>query len=452
MVYFVLVISVALFIVGIVALYKAEQVWLAVSLIALTILAGAATFIVGALLLIKVPGQVEKSMETENKLETGQYTILYPEGQEKKAKEMSLVLLEIEPEISKFFGEDTDAPLTIRLTDRLKGAEKLDQAAGFYDWEAGTITMLSSLPEWEPTLIHEYVHYRSHQYQALRGIPPEAIPVWFEEGMAMYHHHHVPPTDSTKFEISRDLRNISSQEDFLAALESTDAYNESYFAVSHLVERYGRESISRLLNTSTQEQFYAQLEKLTQTSTEDFSASLMGAYMEDAEKKSDQINLFYESLDQRDFDGAERMLSEWSAMESGYTATEMSDFRMNFLLQKGELETLTEEMEEKLSLHPDDMRSIDYVLLAELYLLSHPEQASNLIKEAQSRLPKDATFYLFFNEVAEPYEQIAGTHPLEGYRVLIDKELFFNQTIKAELIAKWQKEFPNEDFGERNGD
>ncbi|KZE36866.1 hypothetical protein AV656_13875 [Bhargavaea cecembensis] len=447
MVYFVLVIGVILFILGIVSLYKTEQVRLAVPLIALS----AASLIAGAFVLIKLPGQTEKILETENALETDRYTIIYPEGQEQKAEEVSLVLLGIEPEITEFFGEDTETRLTVRLADRLRRAESPDRVAGFYDWEANTVTLLSDIPDWKPTLIHEYVHFRSHQYQVIRNISPEAIPIWFEEGLAMYLQHDVPPADPTGFEVSGDLRSMSSQKGFQAALESTAAYSESYFAVTHLIEHYGKESTFRLLHVSTQNQFYTRLEKMTGKSIEDFSESLMEAYLDDEARKKKIENHFYELLDSGEIEAAEQVLAEITTAGSR-APEELESYQQNLLLRAGEYEELMEYLEDKRSSYPDDMSSLNYALLAEVTLLFHPEQASGLVKEALTNLPEDATYYHFINEVAEPYEQIAGTQPLEGYQALFEKEMFFNQAIRTELIAKWKKEFPNEDFGERSGD
>lgn len=440
-----LICSLAFITAGLLALYKLNQAWLSVTLFVFAVLAGAALLVMAAL------GSIEWPERTGRVLESGPYTILYREGEEQLADEVRSELHEIEPVVSELLGEAPEARLTVRFSERLLG-EVADQSEGVYNWETSTATLLTGISDWRSVLLHEYVHYRSHQYQTLRGTRPETIPHWFEEGLAMYFQHPFPPADPNEVEISGDLREIGSNKDFLAALEHTDIYAQSYFAVARLIERYGKESVLLLMNSSSQDQFYARLEELTGKSSADFSASLMEAYRKDEKQMQETVKHFQDRLFNDDFEGAEQVLADWSAGEGSRTAKEVEDYERTLLLHAGKWEELIYSLEQKRAARPYDMDSFDYAQLAELTLLYHPEQASDLVKEALTNLPEDATSSHMIRQWEEPYEQVAGSHPLEGYLALFEEELFFNPAIRTELITKWQKEFPNEDFGEKSGD
>ncbi|MFC7363601.1 peptidase MA family metallohydrolase [Bhargavaea changchunensis] len=437
--------SLVLFTAGILALYKLNQAWLSVTLFVFTVLASAALLVMAAILSIEWPER------TGRVLESGQYTILYREDEGQLADEVRSELHQVEPKVSELLGEAPEARLTVRFSDRLLG-EVADQSAGIYNWEASTATLLSGTSDWRSVLLHEYVHYRSHQYQTLHGTPRGSMPSWFEEGLAMYVQHPLAPADPDEVEISGDLREFASHKDFLAAPEHTDIYAQSYFAVAHLIERYGKEPVLLLLHSSSQDQFYARLEKLTGKSSADFSDSLMNAYRKDGKQMQETVRHFQDRLFKEDFEGAAQVLADWSAAEGSRTAKEVEDYRRILLLHAEEWKELMYSLEQKRAFRPYDMDSFDYALLAELTLLFHSERASGLVQEALTNLPEDATSSHMIRQWEEPYEQVAGTHPLQGYRALFEKELFFNQAIRAELLAKWQKEFPNEDFGERSGD
>ncbi|WP_213423989.1 peptidase MA family metallohydrolase [Bhargavaea massiliensis] len=437
--------SLALFSAGIIVLYKMKKAWLSVSLFVLTILAGA------AVLVLAVIGSIQWPERTGRVQESGPYTILYRDGEGELADEVSAALHEMEPVVSGLLGEAPEARLTVRFSDRLLGEGVADQSVGVYNWKTSTATLRSGISDWKSVLLHEYVHYRSHQYQALHGTPPGTIPQWFEEGLAMYVQHPLPPADPNEVEISRDLREIGTRQDFLAALEHSDIYAQSYFAVAHLIEQYGKESVLLLMNSSSQDQFYARLEKLTGKSSADFSGSLMNAYRKDEEQMQEKVKQFHDRLFKDDFEGAGQVLAAWSAAEGSRTAKEVEDYQHTLLLHAREWKELMYSLEQKRASRPYDMRFLDYALLAELTLLFDPEQAYDVVKEAQARITEDATTSHFINQAAEPYQWISGNDPSEGYRMLIEDDLFFNQEIKEALFEKWQEDYPDETWWERSG-
>ncbi|WP_424237074.1 hypothetical protein [Bhargavaea ginsengi] len=437
--------SLALIAAGIIVLYKVKKAWLSVPLFVFTVLGGAAILVLASI------GSIEWPERTGRVLESGSYTVLYRNGERQLADEVLSALHEMEPVVSELLGEAPEARLTVRFSNQLQG-EVADQSVGLYNWKTSTATLLSGISDWRSTLLHEYTHYRSHQYQALKGTPPGTIPQWFEEGLAMYVQHPVPPADASDVKISHDLREIGSYQDFLGALEYTNIYVQSYFAVAHLIERYSTESVLGLLNSTSQDQFYARLEKLTGKSSADFSGSLMAAYKNDEEQKYEMTMRFHDHLFKGGFDGAEQVLADWPGAEGSRAAKEAEDLQHTLLLHTREWQELMHNLEQKRTARPYDMRFFDYALLAELTLLFHPEQASGLVKEALSNLPEDVNSSHFINQVAEPYEWIAGNNPGEGYRMLIGDDLFFNQEIKEALFEKWQEDFQDETWWERSGE
>lgn len=437
--------SLALIAAGVIVLYKVKKAWLSVPLFVFTVLCGAAILVLAAI------GSIEWPERTGRVLESGSYTVLYRNGERQLADEVLSALHEMEPVVSELLGEAPEARLTVRFSNRLQG-EVADQSVGVYNWKTSTATLLSGISDWRSTLLHEYIHYRSHQYQALKGTPPGTIPQWFEEGLAMYFQHPVPPADASEVKISHDLREIGSYQDFLGALEHTDIYAQSYFAVAHLIERYGTESALSLLNSTSKDQFYARLEKLTGKSSADFSGSLMDAYKNDEEQKYEMTMRFQNHLFKDDFEGAEQVLADWSAAKGSRAAKEVEDLQLTLLLHAEEWEELMSRLEQKKTARPYDMRFLDYALLAELTLLFDPEHAYGVVKEAQARITEDATSSHFINQAAEPYEWIAGNNPGEGYRMLIEEDLFFNQEIKEALFEKWQEDFQDETWWERSGE
>lgn len=429
-----LISSFALFSLGIFGLYRMKRAWLSVSLFVFNILAGA------AILVFAVAGSIEWPERTGSVLESGPYKVLYQEGEGQLADEVLSALYEMEPVVSELLGEAPEARLTVRFSDRLRG-EVADQSVGVYYWKTSTATLLSGKSDWKSTLLHEYVHYRSHQYQDLQRTPPGTIPQWFEEGLAMYVQHPLPPADPNDVEILRDLRELGSYRDFLGALEHDDVYAKSYFAAAYLIERYGAESVSLLLSSSSQDQFYDRLEQLTGKSSGDFSDSLMDAYRKDEEQMQETILYVQDRLFMDDFEGARQVLADWSVAEGSRAAKVEEDLQRTLLMHAGEWEELMYSLDQKRGDRPYDMTWIDYALLAELYLLFDPEQASGLVKEALASLPEDSHS---IRQWEEPYERIASGNPREGYRMIIEGDLFFNQEIKTDLIEKWKDEYPDE--------
>ncbi|OHX52307.1 hypothetical protein [Planococcus faecalis] len=113
-------------------------------------------------------------------------------------------------------------------------------------------------------------------------------------------------------------------------------------------------------------------------------------------------------------------------------------------LKQGRYSELALKLQKKLDEESKDMRPLDFLTLAELYLIDNPQKALETIQIIKEYvMPKDL-FYNRLVEVALPYEQINSDQELTGYRTLIEEDMVFTEEIRKKIVEDLKSKYPNE--------
>lgn len=119
----------------------------------------------------------------------GKYATYYvTEANEHKVAIMEELFPRMEAQLDRYLspladGEKPEIELH-RNASTLQLLEVDGNMAGVYSIITGRIDMLENTPYWEKIFIHEYTHYRVHQFQLQEAGKHVRIPHWLEEGFA----------------------------------------------------------------------------------------------------------------------------------------------------------------------------------------------------------------------------------------------------------------------------
>lgn len=355
-------------------------------------------------------------------------------------------LLEQEKErIDKFFGNESTGELTIVFHDdfdTLSEASGIEDALGYYDYYTQEIHLVPDEYSWDITLLHEYSHHQSHVYSQEQMLSETRLPAWFEEGTAeylagessdWYEMEEVEPIDFHLMDHNFTFHDTYTR--------NFDPYVQSLLAVESLADAYGEHQLKSFLAAKMPSEFYKMLEETTGMTLVEFQETFLDELMAESKAESETYEAAYEALDNRDHEEAQALIDELSASASDEELARLAWMQTDLYLMQDQFDEAIAFMENRLETSSPKHRIDDLMTLAEFYMLMDPEKSLALIQQADEESVDEAYTYEL-EAYLEAYELINSPSPQEGYLILLDEELIYNETINKKVADKVENEFP----------
>lgn len=381
--------------------------------------------------------------------ETDKIRFLFPAGGEQQIEKYAAELKNEQLKFDDLFGSEVKAPLTIQIYesfDSLGVSSGNTIMGGFYISEDTTLHMSMEIESWQNILIHEYTHYRTHQFYESHDLTIDQIPTWFEEGVAEYIAGPFKVMMPSQLENITDFRKMDSTNGFQELQQKGfSPYAQSYFAVQWLVDNHGIEVIPELLKSHSMIVFYDNLESITQQPIGEFQASFLADLIFKQQQFAEKFKRAEELEQNGQYLEAENLLigikeSSLDALDRELAETKIIEIYLN----QEKYTELILKLQYKLDVESNNMRPLDFLILAELYLIDDPQKALETIQTSYDYVIPENLFYNQLVKVAQPYEQINSDQQLAGYRSLIEEELIFTEEIREEILEDLIIKYPND--------
>lgn len=376
----------------------------------------------------------------------------YTASTEDEVDKIDAFLEEEKERIADFFGNEEPGELTIVFHDNfdtLSDMSGYEEAMGFYDYHRQEIHIVPDDYLWDSVLLHEYVHYQSHLLARNNGLSDFRLPLWFEEGMADY----LAGEDSGWYELEdveiTDFIYLDHDFTFHNSYTDTfDPYIQSFLAVESLVNEYGEEELKTFLTVEDSDEFYEMLEATTGMELADFQETFLDELIAESEAERAQYDAAYAAMDRKDYEESLRIINELKKDASEDDLYHLLWMETDLYLMQDRFGEAIELMEERIEGGDPDSRVDDLTSLAEIYLFSDPEKSLQLIQDAQifvddneDELDMSFTYY-DLEAYLEAYELINSETPLEGYKILLDEQLLYYETVIERVTEIVENELP----------
>lgn len=330
--------------------------------------------------------------------------------------------------------------------DTLSKASGYEEAMGYYDYYSQEIHLVPDDYSWDIILLHEYSHYQSHLYSQKYGLSETRLPLWFEEGVAdylagetsdWYVLEDVEVTDFKLLDYDYSFHNTYSR--------NYDPYVQSFLAVESLVNDYGEELLPTFLSAKMPSEFYAMLEEATGMELAEFQKTFLDSMIEESTAEQEKYDAAYEAMEKRKYEEAAKIIDELKENASEEDLNHLTWMQTDLYLMQDQFDEAIAFMQDRLENGNSDYRLDDLMTLAEIYLLVDPEVSLELVREADVVAMEDENMefgYYDMEAYLEAYELINSSSPYEGYMILLEEELIYNETIIEKIDEKVAEEFP----------
>lgn len=391
---------------------------------------------------LQIPTQQELQKESKNGV-----AYYHTAENADEIEKFDKVLAEKREEFNAFFGTQDKGGLAIEFHQEYNSLEEsggMEEISGFYNGANRTIHLVPDDPFWEVILIHEYAHYQSHLFAEKNGLNFTRTPQWFEEGMADYLAEDVATwVDVETVEIV-DFHSLDDPENFDAAFsDEFDPYAQSSLAVASIAEAHGEQRITELLATKSVAEFYRVLEEITQQNLAEFQNTFLDEMISDQQASEEKYNRLLTAIEMERFAEAEQYAADILETGNEYDADEAMWLMTDMYLQQGQFEKAADYTEQKLkdntSLFPID----DLMLLSEIYLLTDSKKALeyHLAAEKEAEASGETDYYDFGLSVPA-FEKVNSADRLDGFKILIEEYVVYNETIRKQLLKQLEAEYP----------
>lgn len=351
--------------------------------------------------------------------------------------------------IADFYGNEDFGDLTIVFHDdfdTLSKASGYEEAMGYYDYNRQEIHIVPEDFSWDIVTLHEYSHFQSHVYAEKNKLSPTRLPLWFEEGVAdylanesieQYELSDVEIIDFTQLDTDASFHNSYSR--------NFDPYIQSYLAVESLANEYGEDLLPTFLPAKMPSDFYNILETATGMKLTDFQETFLNEMIEENKVEQAKYDAAYEAIETQDYAEAEKIFADLMENATEDDLGQLAWMRTDLYLLQGQFDEAIRFMEKRLENDNSSYLIDDLTTLAELNVLIDPQKSLELIQEADAALQKDENLNFSYYDLEgylEAYELINSALPLEGYMILLDEELLYNQTIIEKVEEKVETDFP----------
>lgn len=347
--------------------------------------------------------------------------------------------------IDDFFGNEGTGELTIVFHDdfdTLSEATGMEDAMGYYEYYTQEIHLVPDDYSWDSTLLHEYSHHQSYMYSQEQVLSESRLPAWFEEGTAEYlagqssDWYEMEEVETIDFHLMD--HNFTFHDTYT---RDFDPYVQSFLAVESLADAYGEGELQLLLAAKMPSEFYKMLEETTGMTLVEFQETFLDDLIAESKNELERYDAAYEALEKGNLEEAQTLIDELSALAAAEDLAELAWMQTDLFLIQGQFDKAIAFMENRLETGDPEDRIDDLMTLAELYVLIDPEKSLELIQQADEE-SADGEYMYELDAYLEAYELIDSPSPQEGYLILLDEELIYNETINKKLAEKVENEFP----------
>ncbi|PPA71701.1 hypothetical protein [Jeotgalibacillus proteolyticus] len=380
-------------------------------------------------------------------------TYTYPASRKKEINSIHQLIQQEKNRFYELLGTEEHEGLTIELHENYSSLEEysgLEDVSGYYEYDSKSIHLAAEEEMLDFILLHEYTHYQSHLFAEKHYLPPTRIPHWFEEGIADYLGGESTfwyELEDVEIEIT-DFTSIDTFDEYDGSrTDDYDPYLQSYLAVEFLVKDYGEELIPELLLSKRPGEFYEKLEAKIEMDITEFQETFLDDLITAQIELENKYELVYDALEDEQYAPAEALLQEIITSGNEYDQDYAKWLLTDSYLEQERYADAISLLEDKISNESYRFKREDLLFLAEISLLFDPEKS---LVYAQSAIEETIFGYGVYAEyddqVLEAYSIINSENPLEGYRILLQENLLYNDNVLTKLSEKLAEEFPEETF------
>ncbi|WP_394190734.1 collagenase [Paenisporosarcina quisquiliarum] len=401
-----------------------------------------------ASMVAQVPSQ--KNMLHENK---NGVTYYYAKEQEQFIGIIDTYIQKEKESFDIIFGDGQLEPIMIEIHNDSKVFEANfllpEHAEGHYNFINKSIHVIANEDYLESLVLHEYTHYRIHQFSKKYNLQSDRLPIWFQEGTGEYF------GNKKSFDINLDSletvdfhlldSNTSYHETMVGQF---NPYEQSFLAVNSLVNNHGVEIIPELMMSETIDEFYLNLENITGKSLDEYQETLVSDFLDEQEEIRKQFALAYDAIEDMNYGEAEIILTAIKEIGNKNDIDDAEYLMVQIYLEQGLYEDVIDLVEVKIMKGNYGSKTNDLLTLTESYLvLGNIVKAFETIKEVEIDLNERKTIHRYKGEIDSAlaaYAQINSNNPMPGYKKLIEEELITNEYIEKDLLKQLNAKYPNE--------
>lgn len=321
--------------------------------------------------------------------------------------------------------------------------------AGLYQPLNTSLHLIPNEGTWENLFLHEYTHYRIHQFSKKRNLPLERLPLWFQEGAAeFFGNEKIEGINLEAIQIL-DFHLLDSSSSFQETRGGDyNPYEQSFLAVNSLVNNHGVEIIPELMMSKTIDEFYFNLENVTGKSLSEYQETLVSDLLDEQEEIGKQFALAYDAIEDKNYDEAEIILTTIQEIGNENDIDHVEYLIAQIYVEQGLYEDVIDLIEVKIMKENYGSKTNDLLTLTESYLvLGNIVKAFETIKEVEVDLNERKTSHRYKGKIDSAlaaYAQLSSNNPVPGYKKLIEEELITNDYIEKDLLKQLNAKYPNE--------
>lgn len=321
--------------------------------------------------------------------------------------------------------------------------------AGLYQPLNTSLHLIPNEGTWENLFLHEYTHYRIHQFSQKHDLPLQRLPLWFQEGAAeFFGNEKIEGINLEAIQIL-DFHLLDSSNSFQEARGGdSNPYEQSFLAVNSLVNNHGVEIIPELMMSKTIEEFYLNLENVTGKSLSEYQETLVSELLDKQKEIGRQFALAYDAIEDKNYDEAEIILTAIKETGNENDIDHAKYLMVQIYVEQGLYEKVINLIEVEKTKGNVGYKTNNLLTLSESYLvIGNVVKAFETIKEVEVDLNERKTIHRYKGEIdsaLDAYAQINSNNPVAGYKKLIEEELITNEYIEKDLLKQLNAKYPNE--------
>lgn len=397
---------------------------------------------------LQVPSQKNVSKEELNDI-----TYYFSADKEQFVEKFHTYLLAEKDNFDRVFGQEDLNPLMIEIhkDSKLFQANFLvpKDVGGYYQTLNTSLHIIPNEGTWENLFLHEYTHYRIHQFSQKHNLPLQRLPIWFQEGSAeFFGNEKIEGINLEAIQIL-DFHLLDSSSSFQETRGGYyNPYEQSFLAVNSLVNNHGVEIIPELMMSKTIDEFYLNLENVTGKSLSEYQESLVSDLLDEQEEIGKHFALAYDAIEEKNYEKAESVLAIIKEIGSERDIDLAEDLIIQINVEQGLYENVIKLIEVKNTKENDGYETNNLLILTESYLvLGHTEKALESIKKAEESIVQSRLTHRYIEKIdsaLDAYKQINSNNPVPGYKKLIEEELITNEYTEKDLLKQLNAKYPNE--------
>jgi len=205
------------------------------------------------------------------------------------------------------------------------------------------------------------------------------------------------------------------------------------------------EGILFLLKSEIPGDFYENFNSLMGMDINEFQATFLEEMISERKIIDEKFDEAYIAYEDEEFDVAEKLLKELAQQGTLYDRDYAEWGIIDIYLIQDDYEKAISSLEQKLEDVDDRFIVDDLLFLAEMNLLMDAERSFEIATLAQIE-ERASNFYLSddIDPLVEAYGMISSEKELEGFKMLIEEKLIYNEIIYNDVVEHLELQYPEE--------